>query len=92
MDYLTNELGFDAAIDYKQPHLAAELHKACPKGVDVYFDNVGGDITDEVLKLINRHARIVICGQISMYNLEKPDVGSRNFWLLLGKRQINPCK
>lgn len=83
VDYLTNELGFDAAIDYKQPHLAAELHKACPKGVDVYFDNVGGDTTDEVLKLINRHARIVICGQISMYNLEKPDVGPRNFWLLL---------
>lgn len=81
--YLTKELGFDAAIDYKQPNLADELRKACPKGVDVYFDNVGGEITDEVLRLINRHARIVICGQISMYNLEKPDIGPRNFWLLL---------
>lgn len=82
---LKEELGFDAAIDYKNPNYIAELKKACPNGVDVYFDNVGGEITDEVIKLINWHARIVICGQISMYNLDKPDIGPRNFIHLLVK-------
>jgi NADPH-dependent curcumin reductase CurA len=53
------------------------LKDACPKGVDVYFDNVGGEISDAVLPLLNHGARIVICGQISLYNLDKPDVGPR---------------
>ncbi len=82
-NYLINELGFDAAINYKNTTYIEELKKACPNGVDVYFDNVGGDITDQVLMLINKHARIVLCGQISMYNLEKQDFGPRNFWILM---------
>ncbi|MGG3467028.1 NADP-dependent oxidoreductase [Neobacillus pocheonensis] len=74
--FLTNELGFDAAINYKTtPDLYNELAKACPNGVDVYFDNVGGTVTDEVMKLINFQSRTVICGQISQYNLENPEMG-----------------
>jgi NADPH-dependent curcumin reductase CurA len=87
-DYLIKELGFDAAINYKVGHLKEALTKVCPKGVDVYFDNVGGDISDEVIKLINKHARVVLCGQISMYNLDKPDVGPRNWWLLLTRSSL----
>lgn len=83
VDYLLKDLKFDAAINYKSPKFAEELKKACPKGVDVYFDNVGGDITDAVMPLINKFARIVVCGQISMYNLEKPDIGPRHFRLIL---------
>ena len=76
--YLTSELGVDAAINYKtSTDMKAALREACPKGVDLYFDNVGGDISDDVLPLINQRARIVICGQISLYNLEEPDVGLR---------------
>lgn len=76
--YLTGELGVDAAINYKtSSDLKAALKDACPRGVDVYFDNVGGEISDDVLAHINHGARIVICGQISLYNLERPDVGTR---------------
>ena len=59
--YLTEELGFDAAINYKKANYVDDLHKACPKGVDIYFDNVGGDISDNVLKMINDNART--CGE-----------------------------
>jgi len=76
--YLIDKLGVDAAINYKTAtDLRRALKDACPKGVDVYFDNVGGDISDGVIGLINNGARIVICGQISLYNLEQPDVGPR---------------
>lgn len=75
--YLTNELGFDAAINYKSDNLRQVVKDACPNGVDVYFDNVGGTITDVVMTQLNYQARIVICGQIALYNLEKPDVGPR---------------
>ena len=75
--YLRDELGFDATINYKTGDVAASLAEACPDGVDVYFDNVGGEISDAVLRLINHGARISICGQISMYNLEYPDEGPR---------------
>ncbi|WP_054956947.1 NADP-dependent oxidoreductase [Paenibacillus dakarensis] len=76
--YLTEQLGFDAAINYRtEPDLLAALEKACPNGVDVYFDNVGGEVSDAVLSLINKNARIPICGQIALYNLEKPDQGPR---------------
>ncbi|HEX8422204.1 MAG TPA: NADP-dependent oxidoreductase [Pyrinomonadaceae bacterium] len=76
--YLTSELGVDAAINYKtSTDLISALKEACPKGVDVYFDNVGGEISDNVMPLINHGARIVICGQISLYNLEGQDVGPR---------------
>lgn len=75
--YLQDELGVDATINYKTADLPAALKESCPAGVDVYFDNVGGDISDAVLPLLNHGARIVICGQISLYNLGKPDVGPR---------------
>ena len=75
----------DAAIDYKSEDVQQSLKAACPNGVDVYFDNVGGTISDAVMFLINTYARISICGQISMYNLEQLDVGPRVQPLLLVK-------
>jgi NADPH-dependent curcumin reductase CurA len=76
--YLTRELGVDSAINYKTSiDLKAALNDACPGGVDVYFDNVGGEISDDVMLHIRHGARIVICGQISLYNLERQDVGPR---------------
>ena len=66
--FLVEELGFDAAVDYKNENVKKALKQACPDGVDVYFDNVGGDILDDVLTQINVRARIVICGAISQYN------------------------
>ncbi|MGH8273258.1 MAG: NADP-dependent oxidoreductase [Gammaproteobacteria bacterium] len=69
VDYLRDEIGLDAVINYKTTDdLRAALGEACPDGIDVYFDNVGGDITQAALSLINYHARIVICGQTSQYN------------------------
>ncbi len=83
-EYLRRELGFDAAINYKAAgNLRQALAEACPDGIDVYFDNVGGDVTDAVIARINNHARIVLCGQIALYNLEQPDTGPRNFPQLL---------
>ncbi|GGE25802.1 putative NADP-dependent oxidoreductase YfmJ [Marinithermofilum abyssi] len=77
VNYLIDELGFDGVINYKTDDVKQALKEACSDGVDVYFDNVGGDISDAVMSLINYQARIVLCGQISLYNLEKPDVGPR---------------
>jgi NADPH:quinone reductase len=85
--YIKQELGFDQALNYKDPKFEQELMKATSQGVDVYFDNVGGPITDAVVNRINRHARIVICGQISMYNHEK-DFGPRLFPKLLVKSSL----
>lgn len=85
-DYLINELGFDGAIDYKSANLYAELKAACPKGVDVYFDNVGGDILDAVLTRINMKARIIICGAISQYNNKESVKGPSNYLSLLVNR------
>jgi NADPH:quinone reductase len=82
--YLTEELGFDAAINYKTTsNMRQALKAACPNGIDVYFDNVGGDITDAVLARINYKARIILCGQIALYNLDKQDVGPRVLTSLL---------
>jgi NADPH-dependent curcumin reductase CurA len=67
-DYVVKELGFDAAVDYRAGDLATALRHACPNGIDVYFDNVGGDILQAVLRQINRGARIPLCGIISQYN------------------------
>lgn len=75
--YLQDELGVDAVINYKTEKVAGALQAACPNRIDVYFDNVGGEISDAVFPLLNQGARIVICGQISLYNLDKPDVGPR---------------
>ncbi len=87
VDYVTRELGFDAGINYKTaPDLDAALDEACPDGVDIYFDNVGGAVTDAVLSHLALRARILICGQISQYNLEKPELGPRNLRFLLVNR------
>jgi hypothetical protein len=87
VDWLVNELGFDAAFNYKTTdNYVAKLRELCPHGVDVYFDNVGGAITDAVLLSLNSRARISICGQISQYNLDKPELGPRFFGLLLVKQ------
>ena len=75
--YLRAELGVEAAINYKDDNVGQALREACPKGVDVYFDNVGGAVSDAVLPLLNHGSRTVLCGQISLYNLDKPDVGLR---------------
>ncbi|MBA4541653.1 MULTISPECIES: NADP-dependent oxidoreductase [Thermoactinomyces] len=84
IQYLLDELGFDAAINYKTTkELKKALAEACPEGVDIYFDNVGGEISDAVMRLLNPHARIPVCGQISLYNLEKADIGPRIQPLLL---------
>lgn len=76
-EYLKNELGFDATINYKDEDIQESLKMHCPNGVDIYFDNVGGEISDAVMSLINFHARIVLCGQISSSNLEVHDNGPR---------------
>lgn len=73
--YLRDELGVDEVINYKTDDIRQALKEASPKGVDIYFDNVGGEVSDAVLPLLNKGARIIICGQISIYNLDKPDVG-----------------
>jgi NADPH-dependent curcumin reductase CurA len=84
--YVVEELGFDACIDYKAGPVAAGLKEHCPQGVDVYFDNVGGDILDAVLTRINLKARIVICGAISQYNNTTPVHGPANYLSLLVNR------
>lgn len=85
-DYLVNELGFDAAIDYKNTDVKKGLKETCPNGVDMYFDNVGGDILDDVLTRINMRARIVVCGAISQYNNTTPVKGPSNYLSLLVNR------
>jgi len=85
-DFLVQELGFDAAIDYKADDLKKALRQHAPKGVDVYFDNVGGDILDVVLTQLARHARIVICGAISQYNSTTGVKGPANYMSLLVNR------
>ncbi|MFS2019652.1 NADP-dependent oxidoreductase [Massilia sp. CT11-108] len=84
--YVVEELGFDACIDYKAGPVPAGLREHCPQGVDVYFDNVGGDILDAVLARINLKARIVICGAISQYNNTTPVRGPANYLSLLVNR------
>jgi len=71
-EYVTRELGFDACVDYKAGNLYRDLQAACPKGADVYFDNVGGEILDTMLRLTNLFARIVVCGMIADYNATQP--------------------
>ena len=94
-DWVVKELGFDACIDYKATAPAGSaqwdavregLKQHCPNGVDIYFDNVGGDILDQVLARINRKARIVICGAISQYNNTTPVQGPKNYLSLLVNR------
>jgi len=85
--YVVEELGFDSAFNYKSArNYRAKLKTLCPQGIDVYFDNVGGAITDAVIPLLNVRARLVICGQISQYNLERPEMGPRWLWALIVKQ------
>lgn len=84
--WLTEDLGFDAAINYKKEPVRAALRKHCPKGIDVDFENVGGEILDAVLGLINRGGRIALCGLISQYNATEPVPGPYNLVNLLVKR------
>ena len=85
-DYLINELGFDAAIDYKSEDIMKALKEKCPKGIDVYFDNVGGDILNAALTKLRMRARIVICGAISQYNSKTEMKGPSNYLSLLVNR------
>jgi len=84
--FLTQELGYDAAIDYKSEDVAARLRELCPKGIDVYFDNVGGDILEAALGNLAMHARVVLCGAISGYNDMRNTRGPRNYMNLLIQR------
>jgi len=86
VDFLTEELGFDAAFDYKTEDLPEALREHCPQGIDVYFDNVGGDHLDAALGRMNGFGRIPLCGMISLYNLEGPPPGPRNMAAMLVNR------
>jgi NADPH-dependent curcumin reductase len=85
-DWVVNELGFDACIDYKNGSVKDGLKQHCPEGIDVYFDNVGGEILDTVLTRINKKARIIICGAISQYNNTTAVNGPKNYLSLLVNR------
>lgn len=85
-EWLTKDLGFDAAIDYKKDDVAARLTATCPKGIDVYFDNVGGPILDEVLARIALRGRVVLCGAISQYENLDNAYGPKNYVNLIARR------
>ena len=85
-DFVVNELGFDACIDYKNEDVRAGLKEHCPDGIDIYFDNVGGEILDHVLARLRRKARIIICGAISQYNTTTAVQGPKNYLSLLVNR------
>lgn len=84
--YLRDEMGFDAAIDYRSEDVFAALRQLCPNGIDVYFDNVGGELLDACLGNLAMHARVVICGAVSQYNNESGTRGPANYLALLVKR------
>ncbi len=84
--WLTDDLGFAAAIDYKTQDVEAELDRLCPNGIDIYFDNVGGDILDFCLARIAMNARVVLCGGISGYNTTGGFQGPRNYFNLIFRR------
>lgn len=84
--WIVETLGFDAAINYKTcGDLNAAIARACPQGVDIFFDNVGGDILDAALLNLNKFARVVFCGAIAHYNTETPVPGPYNYWQILAK-------
>jgi NADPH-dependent curcumin reductase len=84
--YVTDELGFDACVDYKAGNLAADLRDACPDGIDVNFENAGGEILDTILPMMNVHGRIAVCGLISAYTATKPPEGPKNIRSVLTHR------
>ena len=83
---MVDELGFDACIDYKTEDVAARLKELAPKGVDVFFDNVGGELLDTVLRRLALRARVVLCGDISTYDVDAPAPPLHNVRYLMGKR------
>jgi NADPH-dependent curcumin reductase CurA len=83
---VVEQYGFDECLDYKEPNLAARLHQACPRGVDVYFDNVGGEVLDGVLANIAMRARVVLCGAIAQYNDTDERRGLLNHAMLIMRR------
>jgi NADPH-dependent curcumin reductase CurA len=83
---VTDELGFDACIDYKNEDVAEAVRRECPDRIDVYFDNVGGEILDAALQRLNMHARVVICGGISQYNSGRDVAGPKNYLTLITNR------
>src|SRR5689334_21934025 len=84
--YIVDELGFDEAIDYKNENVAARLRQACPDGIDLYFDNVGGSILNDCLANLAMRGRVVLCGAISTYNSDGPPPGPSNYLSLLVRR------
>lgn len=85
-EWITGELGFNAAINRRSPDWREQLAAACPSGIDVDFENAGGEIMDTVFGMLNLHARVVLCGLISQYNAETPPPGPANFPALLSRR------
>jgi NADPH-dependent curcumin reductase CurA len=83
---LTEEYGFDAAFNYKSAPVAQQLKEAAPDGIDVYFDNVGGDHLEAAISRLNVHGRVTVCGMISQYNATEPPAAPRNLAQLIGKR------
>ena len=81
--YIKEDLGFDFAINYKKENIEKKIKEFCPSGIDIYFDNVGGEITDIVLNNLAYKARVIVCGQISLYNATKQPIGPRNLWSLI---------
>ena len=84
--WLTEELGFDAAINYRSQNVAKELRQLCPSGIDVFFDNVGGEILEAALANLALRGRVVMCGAISQYNDATPPPGPRNLSVLISQR------
>lgn len=85
-DWLTGELGFDAAINYREEDVAERVAALCPKGIDIYYDNVGGEILDIALNNLAQNARVVLCGGISRYNLTGDIPGPKNYFNLVFRR------
>jgi hypothetical protein len=83
---LIDELGFDRAFDYHDGDFGRQLEAAAPDGIDVYFDNVGGDQLEAAIQAMRRNGRVIACGAISRYNDGKPTPGPRNLFMIIGKR------
>src|SRR4051812_2814563 len=85
--FITRELGFDGGLNSEdKDDYTRRLRELCPNGVDIYFDTIGGRITDEVMRLINNRARVAVCDQLSLYNADEPDSGPRYFGQLVLKQ------
>ena len=86
IEYIKNELGLDHGLNYNDSSWKDKLISIAENNVDIYFDNVGGVITDNVIEQLNEGARVIICGQISQYNNKNPEMGPRNLWQFLSKK------